>query len=84
MLTEIFKHPFIVEVAGAGFDKLPNIYYFALQFSRIQKIHQDRTLRDIVGYGELQELAERAVKPLPGRESEEERYWIEQLQQVGP
>ena len=42
------------------------------------------TFKDIVGYGELQELAERAMEPLPGRESEEERYWIGQLQRAGP
>jgi DNA ligase 4 len=77
--SEIFKSPFIVEVTGAGFDKLPNTSYFTLRFPRIQKIHQDRAFKDIVGYDELQELAKRAMEPLPSCESQEQRYWIEKL-----
>jgi DNA ligase-4 len=60
--SEIFKHPFIVEVIGAGFDKPPNASYFTLRFPRVQKIHQDRTFNDVVSYGELQELATRAME----------------------
>jgi len=58
--THLFKHLFIVEVTGAGFDKLPNTSYFTLRFPRILEIHQDRTLKDAVSYDELQELAKRA------------------------
>ena len=79
--ADLFKHPFIVEVTGAGFDKLPNTNYFTLRFPRILKIHQDRTLNDTVSYDELQELAKRAMEPLSGGESEES-CWLEKLQRA--
>lgn len=82
--TDIFKRPFIVEVTGAGFDKLSNTSYFTLRFPRIKKIHQDRTLKDTVGYDELQELAKRAIEPPYGNECEEDNYWFEQLQRADP
>jgi DNA ligase-4 len=81
--TELFKRPFIVEMTGAGFDKPPNTSYFTLRFPRIQKIHQDRTLKEIVGYDELQKLAKRAMEPFSGGKSEES-CWLEKLQRADP
>ncbi|KAH8691873.1 hypothetical protein BGW36DRAFT_303446 [Talaromyces proteolyticus] len=76
---EIFRHPFIVEVIGAGFDKPPNASYLALRFPRIQKIHDDRTFTDVVGYNELQTLAKQAID-VPDDESDEEEIWTRKLQ----
>ena len=41
--TDLFKHPFVVDVMGAGFDKPANTRYFASRFPRVQKILQDHT-----------------------------------------
>ena len=44
--AKLFKHPFVVELVGAGFDKPANARYFALRFPRVLKIHQDHTFKD--------------------------------------
>jgi hypothetical protein len=33
--VELFKHPFVVELMGAGFDKPANTRHFALRFPRV-------------------------------------------------
>ncbi len=43
--TELFKHPFIVEIVGAGFDKPANAGY-----PRVLKIHEDHSFRDITNF----------------------------------
>lgn len=51
--TELFKHPFTVEVVGTGFDKPTNAEYFTLRFPRVLKVHNDRSFRDAIGFEEL-------------------------------
>lgn len=70
--AELFKYPFVVELVGAGFDKLANARYFALRFPRVPKIHQDRIFKDTISFGELQELARRSVEVPEDSKSEEE------------
>jgi DNA ligase-4 len=76
--TDLFKRPFIVDVMGAGFDKPANTRFFALRFPRVQKIHQDRTIKDTVGFEELQELARQSME-VPQEEESENRNWLEKL-----
>jgi DNA ligase 4 len=73
--AELFKHPFVVELVGAGFDKLANARYFALRFPQVLKIHQDRTFKDTVSFNEL-------VEVLGDSESEEEIQWFDKLRKV--
>jgi DNA ligase-4 len=82
--AELFKHPFAVELVGAGFDKPANARYFALRFPRVLKIHQDRTFKDTVSFNELQELAERSMEVPADNWSEEEMHWLEKLQKANP
>jgi DNA ligase 4 len=77
--AELFKHLFVAELVGAGFDKLANARYFALRFPRMLKIHQDRTFKDTVSFDELQELARRSIEVPGDSESEEEIHWFEKL-----
>ena len=42
----VFMRPLVVEVAGAGFNRLLNSRFKSLQFPRIVKIHQDRSFHD--------------------------------------
>jgi DNA ligase-4 len=79
-LAKLFKHPFVAELVGASFDKLANAKYFALQFPRMLKIHQDRTFKDTVSFDKLQELARRSSEVPGDSESEEEIHWFEKLQ----
>jgi DNA ligase 4 len=51
--AELFKHPFSVELIGAGFDKPANTSYFALRFPRLLKIHGDRLFNDTISFEEL-------------------------------
>jgi DNA ligase 4 len=76
--AELFKHPFVVELVGASFDKLANTRYFALRFPWVVKIHQDRTFKDTVSFEELQELAKRCNEASEDSEREE-RGWLERL-----
>jgi DNA ligase 4 len=78
--AELFKHLFVAELVGAGFDKLAKARYFALRFPRMLKIHQDRTFKDTVSFDELQELARRSIEVPGDSESEEEIHWFEKLQ----
>ena len=48
--VELFRCPFIVEVVGAGFDKPTNARYYALRFPRLLKIHEDRSIKDAIGF----------------------------------
>jgi len=82
--TDLFKHPFVVDVMGAGFDKPANTRYFALRFPRVQKIHQDRTFKDTVSFDELQKLARQSTEVPEGSESEEDGHWLEKLQTADP
>ncbi|KAH6995458.1 hypothetical protein BKA56DRAFT_650373 [Ilyonectria sp. MPI-CAGE-AT-0026] len=76
--VELFKHPFIIEVVGAGFDKPANVRYFALRFPRVLKVHKDRSFRDIISFGELQEIAQRYLEVPDGGE-QEEKSWLRRL-----
>lgn len=80
--ADLFKHPFVVEVMGAGFDKPANTRYSTLRFPRVQKVHQGRTFKDTVSFDELQELARRSIEVPHGSESEEDRQWLEKLQRA--
>jgi DNA ligase-4 len=77
-LAKLFKHPFSVELIGAGFDKLANTRYFALRFPRLLKIHRDRLFNDVISFEELQEMAKRCNKVLKDSEREE-TSWVKRL-----
>jgi len=82
--TELFKYPFVVEVMGAGFDKPANTRHYTLRFPRVQKIHDDRTYRDTVSFGELQDMARNVADPLQDDEDSQAKLrWVERLQSPG-
>ncbi|KAH7115532.1 hypothetical protein EDB81DRAFT_819664, partial [Dactylonectria macrodidyma] len=76
--VELFKHPFIVEVVGAGFDKPANVSYFALRFPRVLKVHEDRSFRDTISFEELQEMAQSCLE-IPDDGEQEEKSWLRRL-----
>ncbi|KAL6405695.1 hypothetical protein AUP68_10831 [Ilyonectria robusta] len=76
--VELFKHPCIVEVVGAGFDKPANIGYFALRFPRVLKVHEDRSFTDTISFEELQEMAQRCLEIAEDGE-QEEKSWLRKL-----
>jgi len=74
---------------GGGFDKPSNCNYYILRWPRVVKIHWDRDWRDAIGFDELQELAEEAIRTPKGTtttvlEEEEERRWVKRLEQGDP
>ena len=75
---ELFMCPFIVEVVGAGFDKPTNARYYTLRFPRLLKIHEDRSIKDAIGFEELQELAHDCLA-IPEDEEQEEQSWCRKL-----
>lgn len=65
--TNLFTEPAVVEVIGAGFDRLANVRFSTLRFPRIVKIHRDRTFRDSVDFAEYQRLAEESIAHVEDR-----------------
>jgi hypothetical protein len=43
--TELFKHPFVVGLVDAGFDKPADARYFAPPVPQAMKTHQDCTFK---------------------------------------
>jgi hypothetical protein len=80
--TDLFLNPFIVEVTGSGFEKPQNVTYQSLRFPRITKIHEDRTIRDVMSFDSLQSLALDAQTLAMDDCSEEDREWIAKLQRA--
>jgi hypothetical protein len=70
----LFRIPIILEVVGAGFDQPANAGY-TLRFPRVLKIHGDRSLKDTIGFVELQEMAKRCIAAPDDGEWEEERWY---------
>ncbi len=77
--TELFKKPFVVELMGAGFDRPANVNYWTLRFPRIQKIHDDRTLGDVVSFVELQKLAREHQHLAPEKVDQRKNLWLTRL-----
>ena len=59
--SEIFTQPFVVEITCAAFEKPQNVGFLAPRFARVTKIHNDRGLKEVVGFDELQESAKIAI-----------------------
>lgn len=76
--VELFTHPYIVELVGAGFDKPANTAYYTLRFPRVLKIHDDRSFGDTISFKELQEMAQNCLA-MPEKAQREEKYWRERL-----
>lgn len=52
--SHLFQQPAITEVVSVGFDRLPNTQYLTLRFPRIIKIHNNRSVLDIISFAEYQ------------------------------
>lgn len=80
-----FTKPMVFEVMGGGFDKPSDCNYYILRWPRVVKIHWDRDWKDAVGFNELQELAELAVRTQKWtttmQEDKEERRWERRLEE---
>lgn len=79
-LIELFKKPFIVKLMGAEFDRPADVNYWMLRFPWIQKIHEDRTLKDVISFDELQELAHECQHLAPENADEGKKLWLARLQ----
>ena len=53
--------------------------YRTLRFPRFQKIHKDRTSKDVVSFNELQELAHQCQHPVPENVDEVKNLWLVRL-----
>jgi DNA ligase 4 len=76
--AELFKHPFSIELIGAGFEKPANTSYFTLRFPQLLKIHRDHSFNDTISFEELQEMAQRCNEVLEDSEREE-TSWLGRL-----
>ncbi|KAH8731827.1 hypothetical protein GQ44DRAFT_698088 [Phaeosphaeriaceae sp. PMI808] len=57
-MTVVFKKPFVAEVLGGGFEKLPNEDFEMLRHPRMKKVHHDRTWEDCVTMEDLVRMAD--------------------------
>lgn len=81
-MSVAFKEPFVFELLGSGFDRLPNQNLFTLRFPRVKKVHWDRDWKDAVGLEELQQLALDAQSAPAGDDLKEIQLWTDRLDQV--
>lgn len=77
-----FREPFVVELLGAGFDKLSNQNLFTLRFPRVLKVHRDRDWKDAVSLDELQQMAEQAQSVPAGDGTQEIKVWMDRLDKM--
>jgi hypothetical protein len=68
------------EHPGAGFERPADTSHWTLRFPRIQKVHEDRTPKDVVSFDELQELARRCQHLAPENAKEVRNFWLARLQ----
>ncbi|KAH7119518.1 hypothetical protein B0J13DRAFT_680887 [Dactylonectria estremocensis] len=50
----------------------------AMLVPRVLKVHEDRSFRDIISFGELQEMAQRCLE-MPDDGEQEEKSWLRRL-----
>ncbi|KAI5289873.1 hypothetical protein KEM54_003005 [Ascosphaera aggregata] len=74
----IFRHAFVVEMYGAGFEKPHSVKYWTLRFPRVTKIHKDRDWRDALSFSELQKLAQ-DVMSMPSNMENDVGNWTKRL-----
>ena len=80
---DIYRIPFVFDIAGSGFDQAPNRDIFTLRFPRVMRIHWDRSWQQAVSLDELQEMAAVARKAPSERSLPEEiADWVEKLNDV--
>lgn len=78
----IFRKPFVVDVAGSGFDKVPNRDIFTLRFPRLLRLYRDRDWKQAVSLDELQAMAVEARTAPIGDLSIEIAEWTEKLNRL--
>jgi hypothetical protein len=81
--TELFKSSMVVEVIGTGFGKPADVGCFTLRFPRIQKVHDDRTDKEILEFDELQEMARESITYADGN-AQIEKNWLNRLHIAEP
>ena len=83
VIQDIFRAPFVFDIAGSGFDMSPNQNFYILRFPRVMKIQWDRDWKNAVSFQELQEMAAEA-KRAPPEDSclDEVAVWVEKLQNI--
>ncbi|ETN44058.1 uncharacterized protein HMPREF1541_10923 [Cyphellophora europaea CBS 101466] len=77
--TAIFMRPLVVEVVGAGFDRLPNSRFESLRFPRVVKIHSDRSFRDAVTSEQYRHMAERSQHGDINGDGTSFQHWLSRL-----
>lgn len=82
-LGAIFMRPIVVEVVGAGFDRLPNSRFESLRFPRVVKIHLDRSFRDATTTEQYLHMAERSQRGDNDANDTSFQYWLSRLTECG-
>lgn len=75
----IFMRPLVVEVVGAGFDRLPNSRFESLRFPRIVKIHQDRSFHDATTTKKYCQMAKKSREYGAGTIADSYQHWLGKL-----
>ena len=82
-MKNVFRKPFVFDVAGSGFDKSSDRDIFTLRFPRVMRVHWDRSWKDTVTLDELQEMAVEARRtPSDGALMDEVHAWVGKLNAV--
>ncbi|KAK0739580.1 hypothetical protein B0T21DRAFT_362899 [Apiosordaria backusii] len=80
----IFPTPPVVDLRCFSFDKEGNTGFWSPRFPVVNKVHCDRTFRDVISFEELQELATQEKAMPPPEDSQEILNWIATLEVAEP
>ncbi|KAK3403114.1 hypothetical protein B0T20DRAFT_388774 [Sordaria brevicollis] len=81
--TTIFTEPPVFDIRCFSFDRPGNTGFWTPRFPMVNKIHCDRTFKDVLSFSELQEMAIDGTHK-PDKESQELMEWIGRLESADP
>lgn len=82
--THVFTNPPVCDIRCFSFHKQGNTGFWSLRFPTVTKFHLDRSILDVMTFGELQELAEADKGNVPVADSQELEKCIALLRKADP
>lgn len=82
--TTIFTEPPVFDIRCFSFDRPGNTGFWTPRFPMVNKIHCDRTFKDVLSFSDLQSMAINGTQKPQYKESQELMEWIGRLEQANP
>lgn len=80
----LFPNPPVFDIRCFSFDKEGNTGFWGPRFPMVNKIHCDRSYKDVISFQELQDIAIKEKEEPPPEDSQELLGWINKLAEADP